>query len=215
MDKACVAKIKNIVDALDRSKGGDLSDYLEDLCQSGFISRDYTWKIKDGSLSKLSRFRLSDNYVRFYLKYIEPNKNRIENNVFKGLPAAWFSIQGLQFENLVMNSKDQLFNLLQIPVGSIIAASPFFQKQTKAKPGCQIDLLIETRFNTLYLGEIKFEKHPIGLSIVEEVQEKIRRLKIPKGFSIRPFLIHVNGVSDAVIESEFFSDIIDFGQLLK
>ena len=51
-------------------------------------------------------------------------------------------------------------------------------------------------------------------TIIDEVQEKIRRLKIPKGFSIRPFLVHVNGVSDSVIESEFFSDLIDFSQLL-
>jgi hypothetical protein len=42
----------------------------------------------------------------------------------------------------------------------------------------------------------------------------MRRLKVPKGFSIRPFLVHVNGVSDSVVESEFFSGIIDFGQFL-
>ncbi len=95
-----------------------------------------------------------------------------------------------------------------------LAASPFFQTKTTSRLGCQIDLLIETKFKTLYLGEIKFHKEPIGTSVIEEVKEKIRRLKIPKGFSIRPFLIHVNGVSDGVIESEFFSDIIDFSQFL-
>ena len=41
------------------------------------------------------------------------------------------------------------------------------------------------------------------------------RLKRPKGFSIRPVLIHVNGVSEAVIESDFFSSIIDFGNLFE
>lgn len=208
-------ELKNIVKALDRTPGGDISDYLDDLCESGFVSRDYTWNIKDGSFSKLSQFRLSDNYVRFYLKYIESNKQRIEDGVFKGLPIAWHSILGLQFENLIVNSRDQLWKLLQIPDGSVIASSPYFQTKTSSKPGCQIDLLIETKFNTLYLGEIKFEKHPIGKSVIEEVQEKMRRLKIPKGFSIRPFLIHVNGVNDSVIESEFFSDIVDFSQFLK
>lgn len=207
-------ELKKIIDALGCKKGGDLSEYLDDLCESGFVSRDFTWKIKDGTLSKLSRFRLSDNYVRFYLKYIEPNIDRIEKGVFKGLPAAWSSIQGLQFENLVMNSRQQLFKLLQIPTESIIAASQFFQTKTVSQPGCQIDLLIETKFNTLYLGEIKFEKHPIDKSIVKEVEEKISRLKIPKGFSIRSFLVHVNGVNDTVIESECFSDIIDFSQFL-
>lgn len=31
----------------------------------------------------------------------------------------------------------------------------------------------------------------------------------------RPVLIHVNGVSDSVIEKEFFTNIVDFGNLLQ
>lgn len=38
--------------------------------------------------------------------------------------------------------------------------------------------------------------------------------RYPKGFSCRPVLIHVNGVSQDVIESDFFSNIIDFSQAL-
>jgi hypothetical protein len=37
---------------------------------------------------------------------------------------------------------------------------------------------------------------------------------MPKGFSIRPMLIPVNGISDQVKAEEFFSRIIDFSQLL-
>lgn len=207
-------ELKTIAQAFDRTPGGDLTEFLEDLCESGFVSRDFTWNIKDGSVSKLSRFRLSDNYVRFYLKNIEPNKHRIDEGVFKGLPIAWHTILGLQFENLVINSKEQLWKLLKIPDGSILASSPYFQTKTTSRPGCQIDLLIETKFNTLYLGEIKFQKEPIGMSVIEEVKQKMQRMQVPKGFSIRPFLVHVNGVHDSVIESEFFSNIIDFSQLL-
>ncbi len=150
--------LKNITKTLARISGGDISEYLDDLCESGFVSRDYTWNIKHGGISKLSQFRLSDNYVRFYLKYIEPNKKRIEEEVFKGLPLAWYTILGLQFENLVINNKEQLWKLLRIPDGSVIASSPYFQTKTASRLGCQIDLLIETKFNTLYLGEIKFHK---------------------------------------------------------
>jgi hypothetical protein len=76
------------------------------------------------------------------------------------------------------------------------------------------DYLIQTKFNTLYICEIKFSKEPIGLSVVKEVQQKVDRIARPKGFSVRPVLIHVNGVTDAVLESDFFAKIIDFGQLL-
>jgi len=104
--------------------------------------------------------------------------------------------------------------LLRIPDGSVLASSPYFQTKTVSRSGCQIDLLIETKFNTLYLGEIRFKKEPIGMSVIEEVKQKMQRMQVPKGFSIRPFLVHVNGVHDSVIESEFFSSIIDFSQLL-
>lgn len=39
-------------------------------------------------------------------------------------------------------------------------------------------------------------------------------LVIPKHFSIRPVLIHVNGVTEALAESDFFANMIDFGQFL-
>jgi len=44
---------------------------------------------------------------------------------------------------------------------------------------------------------------------------KIPALQLPKGFSVRPVLIHVNGVSDQINAEEFFSEIIDFSELLK
>jgi uncharacterized protein len=75
--------------------------------------------------------------------------------------------------------------------------------------------MIQTRFNTLYVCEVKFSKKPIGPRVAEEVQEKIKRLKIPKSFSIRPVLIHVNGVEDSVLDRGYFDKIIDFSQLLE
>jgi hypothetical protein len=46
------------------------------------------------------------------------------------------------------------------------------------------------------------------------VEEKIKRMVLPRGFSVRPVLIHVNGVNEAVEDVGFFSHIIDFGRLL-
>lgn len=74
--------------------------------------------------------------------------------------------------------------------------------------------MIQTRFQTLYICEIKFSKAPIGMSVIQELKSKIRALKYPKGFSCRPVLIHVNGVTDDVVESEFFDKIIDMTDAL-
>jgi hypothetical protein len=67
----------------------------------------------------------------------------------------------------------------------------------------------------LYICEIRFQQGPIQKSIINEVRKKGQALKTPKGFSKRYVLIHVNGVDDSVKEERFFSNIIDFGELLK
>jgi len=44
--------------------------------------------------------------------------------------------------------------------------------------------------------------------------EKMQKLAIPKGYSIRFVLIHVNGVEQGVSEKDFFAKIIDFADLV-
>lgn len=43
----------------------------------------------------------------------------------------------------------------------------------------------------------------------------LKDLEIPRGFSVRPILIHVNGVDVAVTNSGFFARVIDFSEFLK
>jgi hypothetical protein len=74
--------------------------------------------------------------------------------------------------------------------------------------------MIQTRFNTLYICEIKFSKHPVSANVIEEVKSKINNLVIPRNFSYRPILIHVNGVDEEILSQEYFANIIDLATLL-
>ncbi|MDR3131604.1 MAG: ATP-binding protein [Rickettsiales bacterium] len=208
---------EEICAALDIARHGRISEYLYELELAGFITKDHTWNIKTGIDSRLRRYRLQDNYLRFYLKYIEKNLGKINRDAYSmGLLASlpeWHTIIGLQFENLVLNNRKSIHNILGID--GIVSENPFFQRKTSNSAGCQIDYMIQTKFNTLYICEIKFSKNKIGHSIIQEVQTKIDTLNRPKGFSCRPVLIHVNGVSDDVIDSDYFANIIDFGELLN
>lgn len=207
-------ELKSIYEALKVEKNTLVSHYMEDLVTAGFVSRDFTWHLKTGLDSKLSHYRLKDNYLRFYLKYIEPNKKKIERQGMKLLPQ-WQSAMGLQFENLVLSNRKTVQILLGIDPSEIINDNPFFQRQTDHQQGCQIDYLIQAKFGTCYLCEIKFSATEIQQDIIKEVKAKIKNLALPKNMSIRPVLIHVNGVDDYVQESEFFSSIIDFKDLLN
>lgn len=200
-------------------RSGDIGHYLDDLIQSGFVSRSFSWQLKTGQLSKLSQYRICDNYARFYLKYIEPNRHKIEQQQFAERNASslpqWNSIMGYQFETLVLNNRQLLWQLLKIAPEEIIIDNPYFQRPSKQHPGCQIDYLIQTKFNTIYVCEIKFSKNAIGKSVMAELQQKITHLPLPKNFSYRPVLIHVNGITeDLEDEQDYFFRIIDFCQLM-
>ncbi len=203
-----------IFEDIEAEKGGVYSEYLDELVKTGYLTRDYTWSLKSGKFSKLSLYRLCDNYLRFYLRYIEPNKPNILQNRDL-LPPGWTSIMGLQFENLVLNNRQSIQRILGINPAEIKIDNPYFQRGTRNKSGVQIDYLIQTRFNVVYVCEIKFHRDPIGIDIIQEMRKKLKALKLPRGYSARLVLIHVNGVKKELEEQEFFSHIIDFSQLLE
>ena len=215
-DSKETSKISEVIQV---KMSGLLSNYLEELVLAGFLKRDYTWQLKSGKDTKLSKYRLSDNYLRFYLRYVDKYRTKIDrgNFIFKSIAslAEWPTIMGLQFENLVLNNRSFIHNILQLSPEEIISDNPFFQRPTTKQKGCQIDYLIQTKFANLYICEVKFSQQPIGLGIMNEVQTKIDRLKRPKGFSCRPVLIHVNGVQQDVINSDYFAKIIDFTDVLS
>ncbi|MBL4869101.1 MAG: ATP-binding protein [Pseudomonadales bacterium] len=201
--------LNELYDDLDITKTGKIVNYLNDLEQSGFIRRDYSWNFKNGNETRVSRFRLSDNYLRFYLKYISPKKRQIEGRTISSVPN-FNSILGLQFENLVLSNREIIWKAINVKKSSIINDNPYLQTATANRTGCQIDYLIQTSNSNLYLCEIKFSKNKIGKNIIREIEKKTEALKVPKATSIKPALIHVNGVTEELLESNYFDWIVDF-----
>jgi len=150
------------------------------------------------------------------LKYIEAQQNKIEKNLYKlssiELLPNYETIMGLQLENLILNNLPEVIEKIKIPQSSIENAGPYFQTETLRRKSCQIDLLLQTR-STLYVCEIKYRKN-IGIEVIQEVQEKIKRLKVKKTMSIRPILIYVGELSETVIEEDYFDDILNLQDLM-
>lgn len=207
---------EQIANYLEIQASNHLGKYLDDLSISGFIKRDYTWNVIKNKPSKLSQYRLSDNYLRFYLKYIEPNKSKIENGHFNeqsitNLPG-YNVIMGFQFENLVLNNRKLIWNELKIHPEDIVSDNPYFQKKQTRKKACQIDYMIQLKTNVLFACEIKFYKSEIKRDVLDESKAKLETLFLPRGFSVKSVLIHVNGVSESVADEDYYYKIIDFGK---
>ncbi len=203
--------------ALNLDKSGWLSALLNDLIQAGFVADDPTWSFKTGKTSRLKKFRLADNYLRFYLRYLLPNRDKIERARYAppslaSLPG-WESTMGLQFENLVIQNAPTLFDHLNLSTGDVEMYGPYFQRPTQRQKGSQVDLAIQTRHRTLFLCEIKFSNDSVGLDVVHQMKEKRVRLQIPRHWSTRQVLIHVNGITQGVRESQELDHIVDFTTL--
>jgi len=211
---------QQIAKAIDFPSGGPLTEYLNELILSGFVQRYFSWDIQSGKeTTKISKYRVSDNYLRFYIKHIAPAMSKIKRGHFNNLALTeinrFNTIMGFQFENLVLHNRQLIFTALGIHPADIINDNPYFQRQTLKQKGCQIDYLIQTRFKTLYVCEMKFSQNEISTKVIAAVREKIERLKYPRGFACIPILIHANSVSQAVIESDYFPAIIDVSEALN
>lgn len=208
--------MKEISEQIGVLPSGTISKYLRDLENSGFIREEKFWKFS-GKKSRLSRYAIKDNYLRFFLKYIEPQQDKIRRGLFalkslENLPG-WRAISGLQFETLVLGNLAYIMNELGISVDNLVNAAPYIQTETKRKKGCQIDLLLETRFATLYVCEIKFRSR-ITSSIIGEVKGKIAKLKTPCNYSIRPILIYAGELDEELLYTGYFDKCVDMTKLL-
>jgi uncharacterized protein len=212
-------EVGEIQEFLRRGVAGRIPEYLRELELAGFVARDYTWNLRTGDTGKLSRFRLRDNYLRFYLKYILKNRDKIERESYElkslGSLPEWSAMLGLQFENLVLNSRRQLHEILRIDPQDIVNENPYYQHKTRRQRGCQIDYMIQTRFGSLYVCEIRFSKDPIGTAVITDLKTKIAAVGHPKGISFRPVLVHVNGVTADVVDSDYFAALVDANALLR
>lgn len=146
-----------------------------------------------------------------------PNTDKIKKGRFKDIDIyslpKWYSIMGMQFENLVIHNRSLLHKLLGCSPVLIINDGPYFQQQTKRHKGCQVDYMIQTKSKELYIIEIKYSGQVVGKSIIQEMRDKIMAIEKPKYYATRPVLIHVSGVMESVMEEDYFYKIIDFNEL--
>lgn len=205
-----------LAEELELENNGHFSAFLEELEAAGFVAKDSGLNPATRKTSNLIRYRISDNYTRFYLKYIEPNRVLIKKGAFvftsvEQLPG-WDSCLGLQFECLVNNNLRSVIHEMGLDSALITSAAPYVQNKTSRLRGCQIDLLIQTR-RMYYVVEIK-RRETIGEWVVGEVEEKISRLKTPGRVSVVPVLVYDGAISKRVTADGYFGKVISAEELL-
>ncbi|MBF0197066.1 MAG: ATPase [Planctomycetes bacterium] len=214
--KSGALEYADLARALKQESTGGLSKKVETLQEAGFIKKDYCFN-QEGKRGRRFKIRICDNYIRYYIKYIYPRHEQIQNHLLDDLHledlSAWDAMIGLQFENLVLNNLKSICDVLQLAPSSIMSASPYYQKKTKQLQACQVDLLIQTKKN-IYPCEVKF-KDVIDSKVAEEMEDKLSKLKNTSRRSIRPVLIYHGDLKRPELLRETFQHFICFDDLLK
>ena len=207
--------VSEVAAATGRSRNGHLVELLKDLVQAGFLAQERGINPQTGELRQETRYRICDNYVRFYLKYIEPVKNTIDAGSF-GFASldelnGWESVKGLQFENMVVNNAPQLIRPLGIGRAHVLSCAPY-RRTGKLADGVQVDLMIQTQRAT-YVIEVK-RKREIGHEVIKEMERRVAKIPRKEGRSIRTALVYEGHLAPIVEAEGYFDAIVPFKELL-
>jgi AAA+ ATPase superfamily predicted ATPase len=209
--------LSEIAVALKIKKGGLISKNLQDLITSGFVDEDYVYS-PGAKKRKTSYYRVKDNYLRFYLKYVWPHKSEIEKGTYtiinfeslRGLE----SILGLQFENLILNNSSLLLKSMNIDPSRVKSISPYSQKKTvRNKGACQIDLLIELEAYEVIICEIKL-RAKISSNIITQIDQKRKLLEYPRHYSKRTALVYMGDLINLDLFEKKLDYVVSIEELL-
>ena len=117
-------------------------------------------------------------------------------------------------ENLILNNTKAIISALEIPAEQVLYCNSFIQRKTKIQNGCQIDLMIQTKYKTIFLCEIKFSENEVSQKVISDMQRKMAALKTPRGYAYLPVLIHTGALNEKIIDAEFFEKIINIEEMI-
>lgn len=179
--------------------GGAFTRALDELIASGFISKYLPFDKK----SKNTLYRLSDEYSKFYLKYIEPYKNQGENfwkTMFQ--KQSYISWAGFNFETICLKHVPQIKKALKIEGIHSISSS-------WSGEDAQVDLVIKRNDHWINLCELKFynSEYKIGKNEFENLKNKVEKFKNETG--TKDAVVITMMTTYGVQKNEYFHQIVE------
>ncbi len=203
--------LSDISERLKIASGGGLRSYLFNLEKAGFIRSYYSYGKKR---KKLQKYKLFDEYLIFYFKFIAKNKVHIDENTRQNLfklvvTPHWSSWLGIAFEVFCLKNAMYLAEAAGF-ANEVISFAPLFSMKDNK---FQIDLIFIRTNNIHTVCEIKYSESPITTSIIPEVQRKLKLLPCKKSDTIETMLIAPSGADLPLQQAEFFHHIISLKEI--
>lgn len=196
------------------TSGGGIKFYLDNLEKALFITSYVPYDKNDNS--KLKKYKLTDEYLRFYLKFVEPNLKLIsynrQRNLFQQVvKSSWHSWLGYAFENFCLKNAYYLAILMGFS-DYVLQWGPYFHR---GDDHFQIDLIYLRNDKVITLCEIKFHDKPISVSVVAEVERKCKLLELRRGYTLEKALISLYGPDQSLEELNYFDYCLQINDFFK
>ena len=199
------------------SSGGGTTTLLEELEESGFVTRSSQF----GLGVKDAVFRLADEYSLFYLAWIERHRSRADNVWLsrRGTPR-WRAWSGLAFEGICLRHIRELKRALGIEAVETIESAWHHRPSQQADRGAQVDLLIDRADGCINLCEMKFSQSPFTIDkrYAAELRRKRDTFRRVTGTrkTVLTTMVTTHGVRDNAYRAELVDASIEapalFGQ---
>ena len=171
-------------------------------------------------------YRVIDEYVLFYLKWIEPIRQSLQEDALAPdnweamqLTPEWHSWLGYAFEAVCYKHLTLIRKALGLNSMAVANSWRYVPRKGSSEQGAQIDLLFDRKDDAVTLCEIKYSQKPYVLN-KETVETLNRKLKVFKEKTrtkkqILLALIAVNGVKNNAYVDDLLSGIVTLEDLFK
>ena len=205
--KGKLLTFKEISEKTGMPSGGTLKNALELLINAELI--DFYISMDKGWNSKFKKYRLGDEFLVFYFKYIEPNIRLIkaggQTRLFEKVSADSLNVwMGFAFERFCLKHSGYLAEIMGFK-DEMLLASPYFKR---GEPGFQVDLVYKRTDKVIVVCEIKYGSEKISTKIIPEMEKKCTAMAIPRGFTLERALICLYGPDDALRNSGYFNHYV-------
>jgi len=201
-------------------RGGSMTSRLKDLEDTGFIVSFIPYK----RIQKGVHYRIFDEYILYYLYWIEPIVNTVQKLdtsenywVSKANSPSWKSWSGYAFESVCYKHITNIKKALNINMDAEIGNWSFVPKLNKTEEGAQIDLLFDRADGIITLCEMKYtnQQFAIDKEYAKNLLKKIdlfkKKTKTTKQIFIA--IISANGLKPTMYSEELVSNVIVLNDL--
>lgn len=192
--------------------GGGLKSYLDNLILADFAQDQVPFGKKINS--KLKKYKLRDEYLSFYFKFVEPHLGLIQKNdgnkdLFSRLvKPTWKPWVGLAFENFCL--KNALFLAEKMGFEDYVEDFGSYSGLST-----QIDLIFKRTDKVIVLCEVKFHEQALTTSLIPEMEKKIKNFEVPKGYTLEKALISLHGADKSLLNSEYFHHVLSIEDIFS